>query len=434
MQVKERADETIRLKNSLFVVLTSLAISICYADRANIADAILPMSAELGFARSVEGIVLSSFFIGYASTQIAGGWLSDKFGGKNVLSVAVFLWSVATVFTPVFARSGLYNLILIRILMGVGEGPAFPAIHSMISRTIPNERKTTVVAIVTAASYVGSLLAFAVCPAIMASSSWDSVFYSFGSLGLVWLPLWFLYTRFFPSLDKSTVAITDVSGNTAPGNNVLELTRSLLFKKEVWAIIVAQYTQSWGLYGVMNWLPAYINEEFHVKVEDLAGFTVLPYLLQGGVGLVSGVIADSLISKGIRVKVVRQAMQGIGMLGPGLLLCFAAGSHSAQVQQEATLFLAGGLGLSALTLGGVSANHLDIAKKNSGLVFGIGNTAGTLGGFVSVALCGWLQEITHSWPTVLTVIAAHYAVGALAWVAWVGDEEVVQDTVVEGRR
>eukprot|EP00960_Hanusia_phi_P036420 752303-Hanusia_phi.AAC.7 len=245
MQVKERADEKLTLKNSLFVVLASLAISICYADRANIADAILPMSAELGFARSVEGIVLSSFFIGYASTQIAGGWLSDKFGGKNILSAAVVLWSIATMLTPSFARSGLYSLILIRVLMGVGEGPAFPAIHSMISRTIPDDRKTTAVAIVTAASYVGSLLAFAVCPTIIASSRWDNIFFSFGSLGLAWLPLWFLYTRFFPSIDKRPVAVGDVSADAAAGNDILGITRSLLLKKEVWAIIVAQYTQSW---------------------------------------------------------------------------------------------------------------------------------------------------------------------------------------------
>jgi hypothetical protein len=52
------------------VALCTLSVVICYADRANIADAIIPMSEEYGWSKGVNGIVLSSFFIGYASTQV----------------------------------------------------------------------------------------------------------------------------------------------------------------------------------------------------------------------------------------------------------------------------------------------------------------------------------------------------------------------------
>lgn len=51
------------------VIFCSLSVVICYADRANIADAILPMSEEYGWGKGITGIVLSSFFVGYASTQ-----------------------------------------------------------------------------------------------------------------------------------------------------------------------------------------------------------------------------------------------------------------------------------------------------------------------------------------------------------------------------
>ena len=94
-----------------FVCLCALAIGICYADRANMADAIIPMSEEMGWSRSVEGTILSSFFLGYGATQILGGSLADKVGGKRVLTAAVLLWSLATLLTPTFARQGVGALI-----------------------------------------------------------------------------------------------------------------------------------------------------------------------------------------------------------------------------------------------------------------------------------------------------------------------------------
>ena len=144
-----------------FVGLCALAIGICYADRANIADAIIPMSEEMGWSRGVQGAILSSFFLGYGSTQILGGSLADSLGGRRVLAGAVLLWSLATLCTPAFAHDGVGALICGRVLMGVGEGPAFPAIHSMISRGVLPQHQSTAVSLVTAASYVGSVCAFA---------------------------------------------------------------------------------------------------------------------------------------------------------------------------------------------------------------------------------------------------------------------------------
>jgi hypothetical protein len=62
--------QTVSLSHVIALVMfCSLSVVICYADRANIADAILPMSEEYGWGKGINGIVLSSFFVGYASTQ-----------------------------------------------------------------------------------------------------------------------------------------------------------------------------------------------------------------------------------------------------------------------------------------------------------------------------------------------------------------------------
>jgi Major Facilitator Superfamily len=61
-----------------FTGLSCATILISYADRSNLATAILPMSQQYDWSKSFEGTVLSAFFLGYALTQMLGGWLADK--------------------------------------------------------------------------------------------------------------------------------------------------------------------------------------------------------------------------------------------------------------------------------------------------------------------------------------------------------------------
>jgi ACS family sodium-dependent inorganic phosphate cotransporter len=123
--------------------------------------------------QAYQGVVLSSFFSGYALTQVLGGQLADKLGGKAVLAGGVALWSLFTALTPSAAALGAAPLIGARILLGVGEGVAFPSIHSLISRNVPQQSQSTAVGVVTAASYAGTALAFGVSPLIISQLGWQ---------------------------------------------------------------------------------------------------------------------------------------------------------------------------------------------------------------------------------------------------------------------
>ena len=43
------------------------------------------MAEEFKWSSTKQGLILSSFFAGYLTTQVVGGVLADKFGGKGVL-------------------------------------------------------------------------------------------------------------------------------------------------------------------------------------------------------------------------------------------------------------------------------------------------------------------------------------------------------------
>lgn len=70
----------------VLVGLSCLGLAISYADRSNIAIAIIPMSKEFGWNPAIEGAIFSCFFYGYMATQILGGYLADRFGGKYVFA------------------------------------------------------------------------------------------------------------------------------------------------------------------------------------------------------------------------------------------------------------------------------------------------------------------------------------------------------------
>jgi ACS family sodium-dependent inorganic phosphate cotransporter len=224
------------------------------------------------------------------------------------------------------------------------------------------------------------------------------------------------------------------------------------------------------MYGLLTWLPSFYSERYGVAVADLGGYTLAPYVLQGVLGLGAGALADKLIDawsssssgdggggearggvlslspssapsppppsssssaadrRAAAVRRVRVSLQLAGMLGPAACLLVAVSPLAAGDARTASAAVTLGLALSALTLGGVSASHLDVAPKHAGAVFGAGNTAATLAGLVATPLTGLVLRWTGgSWAWVFGLVAAHYVAGSVAWAGWAGDRPLPED-------
>lgn len=55
-----------------------------------------------------KGIILSAFFIGYALLHIPGSFLGQKYGGKTILNIGLFLTALCTLLTPITVYYGTY--------------------------------------------------------------------------------------------------------------------------------------------------------------------------------------------------------------------------------------------------------------------------------------------------------------------------------------
>ncbi|CAI5954307.1 unnamed protein product [Closterium sp. NIES-65] len=417
------------------VVLCFFAFLLCNMDRVNMSIAVLPMAEQFQWSPATVGLVQSSFFWGYLLTQVAGGVWADTIGGKQVLGFGVVWWSLATVLTPIAASLGLPALLFARACMGVGEGVAMPAMNNLLSKWVPVGERSRSLALVYSGMYLGSVAGLSLSPAIIHAFAWPSVFYSFGSLGLVWFACWQIKAFSSPAEDPSVSpaeraliaaggaqkgqgagkAHEGGGGPHLEGSEPLRLStipwRLLLSKAPVWAIIICHFCHNWGVFILLTWMPTYYHDVLGFNLTESGLFAVLPWLTMAIASNVGGWIADTLIARGLSVTLVRKVMQSIGFLGPAICLSLLSTVKS-PVAAIALLMLS--QGTDAFSQSGLYSNHQDIGPRYAGILLGLSNSAGVLAGVFGTYVTGQILQ-NGSWDEVFTVAVALYLVGTVVW-------------------
>jgi len=388
------------------VLLSFLAVFICYIDRVSISVAIIPMAESLNWDLETQSLVMSSFFVGYLVMQIAGGRLADRFGGKIVLGLGVLLWSLFTFVTPFAATAGLTILILARIGMGMGEAVTFPSIYSLYGRWVPDAERSRAVALANSGIPAGTVFALIVTPIIAASLGWEWVFYLFAAVGVLWWLIWQQTVAATPAMQPGisadeirTIAAGTASG-TASGPAPWKL---LLSNKSVWAIVIAHFCNNWSLYVLLSWMPTFINKGLGVDYAAVGWLTMIPHLASFVSLNIAGGIADRMIRQGRNKTFVRKLMQSIGFGGISLSLLVVG--YVDTVWLAITIMTIGNA-LGAFVTGGFAVNHMDIAPRHAGTLMGITNTAGTIPGIIGVYVSGMILAATGSWVLVFQLAAA----------------------------
>ncbi|KAL6747732.1 sodium-dependent phosphate transport protein 1, chloroplastic [Haematococcus lacustris] len=444
------------------VAMCFVAFILCNMDRVNMAVAILPMREQFGWSTATVGLVQSSFFMGYLVTQIFGGIWADRYGGKLVLGFGVLWWSAATALTPWAAQAGLPVLLFTRAVMGIGEGVAMPAMNNMLSRWVPVKERSRSLALVYSGMFLGSAIGLCLSPKMIVSLGWPSVFWSFGSLGIVWAAVWkFLAssnpakcpltssqersyilantlgadsiapgTHSPPSTSVTTKAASGavaveggadgVAAGAEGGSTLVIPWRALLSRSEVWAIIVCHFCHNWGTFILLTWMPTYYNQVLGLDLTKSAVLSVLPWLTMALMSNVGGWLADSAVERGVSVTTVRKVMQSIGFLGPALFLSQLSGVQSVTA---AVLCMMGAQGCDAFSQSGLYSNHQDIAPRYAGVLLGLSNTAGVLAGVLGSLATGFILQ-HGSWEQVWQVAIALYLVGTLVWNTWASGERI----------
>ena len=392
------------------VFMSFLAIFICYIDRVNISVAIIPMQQQFGWSEAQVGIVFSSFYFGYMFTMILGGYLADKYGGKYVLGFGVLAWSLFTFLTPIFAYQGFFAIFLIRVLLGLGEGVAFPSIHSLYARWIPFTERTRVIAITNSGISAGTVFGFALTTIIITMYSWELVFYLFGLLGIIWSFFWFKGFSSMPSENKkiSNDELLKILNEAPSSENVKKVPfKNLISNLPFLAITVATFCNNWVLFTFISYMPKYVNSDISIgglglslESDTFLILIILPAVIGVISLLIGGFIVDTLIKQGLKVIVARKLFNSIGFFGAGVLIYLIPYQTSVEITLILLCLINFCIGMAA---GGFGVNHADIGPNYTGNLFGIAGSIGMIAAVFSPLAAGFILENTNSWFLIFNI-------------------------------
>jgi MFS family permease len=395
----------------LIVLLTFICTSVCYIERVGFSIAYTVAADAAGVKQSTKGTILSTFYYGYACSQVPGGYFAQKIGGRKILLLSFLLWSLTCAILPLDPNKTLI-LVTARLLVGVSQGFIFPSIHTVLAQWVPLHERSRSVSLTTSGMYLGAALGMLFLPSLVKFKGPQSVFIAEAFLGFVWSFIWFRYSsdpkssasgagesilpvnkkvdgRVSVGIEKSGV---EKNGGKKSGIGIPWM--KIMTSFPVWAIVVNNFTFHYALYVLMNWLPTYFELGLKLSLHEMGSSKMLPYLNMFVFSNIGGVVADYLITRRIMsVTRTRKFLNTIGFLVASFALIVIP---SFRTSGGAVFCSSVALGFLALGRAGFAVNHMDIAPRYAGIVMGVSNTAGTLAGIVGVDLTGKLLEAAKS--------------------------------------
>jgi EmrB/QacA subfamily drug resistance transporter len=152
-------------------------------------------------ATSVDAISIG-YLVSLAVVIPASGWLGDHFGGKRVLLAAIVIFTLASALCGTASSFG--ELVLFRVLQGVGGGMLTPVGMAMLFRVFPPAERVRASAILTIPTALAPAIGPVLGGVLVDDLSWRWVFFvnvPLGAIALAW-GIVFLHDAELPSTGR----------------------------------------------------------------------------------------------------------------------------------------------------------------------------------------------------------------------------------------
>jgi sugar phosphate permease len=399
-----------RWKRARYAVLLSLSLMyfIAYIDRTNISIAGPFISKELGLDKEQLGFIFSVFAYPYTAMQIVGGWLADRLGPRLILFLLCVIWSVGTVFTGMVG--GAFSLVLMRLLVGIGEGGAFPAATRAMTFWFPPQERGTAQGVTHSFARLGGAAAPPAVVGITAAFGWRAAFFVLGALSAAWAVWWLIFFRNTPR-EKPSVKPEELDEIGIPATKTArEKTPWRAMISRMWLVTFVDFCYGWSLWVFLTWLPTYLLDARGFDVTEMALFTSLP-LAAGVVGdSLGGIISDRILKATGNLRLARCSLLVFGLSGALAFLVPAVRTEDAML---AVFGLTASFFCLELTNAVLWSLPIDIAGRYAGTAGGMMNTGFGLAGAISPAVFGILVHRTGSYVGPFTITALLLAVGII---------------------
>ncbi len=403
-------EKVFKVRHVILAVLC-LMYFIAYVDRVNISVAAPLLRKEMGLTATELGLIFSAFAYPYAAMQIFGGWLSDKFGPRRILAILSVIWAVATILTG-FAW-GLTSLIVFRVLLGIGEGGAFPSATRAMTHWFPPGERGFAQGITHSFARLGGAVTPPIVLAIVAYSGWRESFFILGAVSLVWTVLYVWLFRNTPVEHKwITPAELKEIGFDENATKEVEQHKTPWARmiRCMWLVTFIDFCYGWSLWVFFTWLPSYLKDARGFDLKQMALFATLP-LMAGVIGdTLGGVVSDKIYKHTGNLKLARRIML---VLGLGGALAFIMPAVYANDPMSAVMLLSASFFCLELTNAVLWSLPIDIAGRFAGTAGGMMNTGFGVAGMISPVVFGVMIDRTGSYEIPFLISAGLLGVGAI---------------------
>ncbi|WHQ43498.1 MFS transporter [Alcaligenes faecalis] len=368
------------------VFLLFLFMVINFADKAIFGLVAVPLMEELAISPQQFGTIAGSFFFLFAISGIVVGFMSNTVSSRLLLVGLVIIWSIAQV--PVaMGASTIAALMACRILLGIGEGPAYPLALHACYKWFPDQERTWPTAIVMQGGQVGMLLAGPLVGYLAISHGWRSVFWVTAAAGVLWLVVWAVLGKDGPI--SATAAPTIEAGKSFSSSR--SAYRHVLLNRSFIGNLLMYWVAYWCAALVFTWLPAYLQRGLGFS-SDTAGW-LFSLCIFVAIPIVSGgsYLSNRFLRQGYSSRVARSLVT-VGFLLAGAL-CLLAAAYLNPGPTAGIVLIA--LGLSFPQVGfvlcsAISAQISPVEKRGSTLA--ITNSLSTTAGLVAPIVMGRLIQ------------------------------------------
>jgi MFS family permease len=372
-----------------------LMYTISYIDRTNVSLALDPkissMMKDLFMDDRMKGEAAGIFFIGYLMLQIPGGWLASRWSARKTISLCLLAWGVCAIGCGLAHTFRQFEVM--RFFLGVAESGVFPATLVLLANWFPRAERARAnaywqlcqpLAVAGSAPATGWLLG---------AYGWQQMLILEGMLPFLWLPIWWFFIRDHPreagwiSAEEKNHLETTLQSEAAELEPAQSLSWLERFQQPSLYVMIALYfLHNCAAYGCMIFFTTVLKGRGFDALQYGFLFAV-PYAVTAVVMILNSWHSDRTGERRGHVAAV-YLLSGISLI---LSVMFS------QYFWLSYAFMCLAIPGPFAAMAPFWAIPSETLPRNvMGIVFGIVNAFGNLGGFVGPYVIGALLDKYHS--------------------------------------
>jgi MFS family permease len=288
--------------------LLFLFMLVNFADKIVVGLAGVPIMTELKLEPDQFGLLGSSFFFLFSISAIVVGFIVNTIATRWVLLTLAVIWALAQF--PMVGTVGFTTLVICRIILGAGEGPAFNVAAHAVYKWFPDEKRTLPTAILSQGSAFGVILAVPALNWIIVNHSWHYAFGALGVVGLLWAGAWLVLGKEGP--------LAETRAEMAAGPRVPYL--QLLTSRTFVGCCAATFGAYWALSLGLTWFTPFIIKGLGFSQKDAGWISILPWVVGATIVLLTGWVSQVLMARGFTTRGARGVLGAAPLIVGGAIL------------------------------------------------------------------------------------------------------------------